>query len=102
MLDSFFPPHTPDLVHSVFGSLVSLLEFFLFLVESFEDVVFCHNDLGHQQKIIVRLVRRCCVRMLGVGNFAPVTPGGFCGGLRHSVAPGASGCTVASTLTSGC
>jgi len=56
----------------------------------------------HRQKIIMRLVCRCCVRMLGVGNFAPVTPGAFCGGLRHSLAPGASGGTVASTLTSGC
>jgi len=56
----------------------------------------------HQQKIIMRLVRRCCVRMLSVGNFAPLAPGAFCGGLRHSVAPGASGGTVASTLTSGC
>jgi len=56
----------------------------------------------HQQKIIMRLLRRCCVRMLGVGNFAPVTAGAFCGGLRHSVASGGSGGTVASTLISGC
>ena len=56
----------------------------------------------HQQKIIMRLVRRCCVRMLGVGNFAPVAPGAFCGGLRHSVAPGASGGTVAALSGARC
>jgi len=46
MLNSFRPQHTPDLAHPLFGSIVGLLEFFLFLIESFEVVVFCHNNLG--------------------------------------------------------
>jgi len=46
MLNSFFPQQTPDLAHPLFGSIVGLLEFLLFLIESFEVVVFCHNNLG--------------------------------------------------------
>jgi len=46
MLNSFPPPHTPKLAYPLFASIVGLLEFFLFLIESFEVVVFCHNDLG--------------------------------------------------------
>ena len=45
MLNSFLPQHTPDLAHPLFGSIVGLLEFFLFLIESFEVVVFCNDGL---------------------------------------------------------
>ena len=54
-------------------------------IDSFQ-LKFVVDFIPHQQKIIMLLVRRCCVRMLGVGNFAPVAPCAFCGGLRHSVA----------------
>ena len=51
MLNSFSPEHGSDLAYSLFGSIVGLLEFFLFFVESFEVVVFCHNDLGRTIKL---------------------------------------------------
>jgi len=46
MLNPFFPQHSPDLGHPLFASIIGLLEFFLFLIELFEVVIFCHNDLG--------------------------------------------------------
>jgi len=46
MLNSFSPECGSDLAHPLFDSIVGLLEFFLILVELFEVVVFCHNDLG--------------------------------------------------------
>jgi len=46
MLNSFLPQHTSDLAHPLFASVVCLLEFLFLLVEPFEIVVFCHNDLG--------------------------------------------------------
>ena len=46
MPNSFSPERGSDLAHPVFDSIVGLLKFFLLLVESFEVVVFCHNDLG--------------------------------------------------------
>ena len=46
MLPSFFPQHTPNLAHPVFASVVGLLEFLLFLIEPFEVIILCHNDLG--------------------------------------------------------
>jgi len=46
MLNSFLPQHTPDLAHPLFGSIVGLLEFLLFLIEPFEVVILCHNDSG--------------------------------------------------------
>ena len=45
MLDPFLPQPTPDLAHPLFGSILGLLEFFLFLIESFEVVVFCNDGL---------------------------------------------------------
>ena len=48
MLNSILPQHTPDLVHSPFGSIVDLLASFLFLIKLFEVVVFGHYDLGGQ------------------------------------------------------
>jgi len=46
MLNSFLPQHTPDLAHPLFVSIEGLFEFLLFLIEPFEVVIFCHNDLG--------------------------------------------------------
>jgi len=46
MLNSFLLPHTPDLAHPLFASIVSLLEFLLFLIEPVEVVILCNNDLG--------------------------------------------------------
>jgi len=46
MLNSFLPQHTSDLAHPLFASVVCLLEFLFLLVEPFEVVVLCHNDLG--------------------------------------------------------
>jgi len=40
MLNSFLPQHSPDLAHPLFASIVGLLEFLLFLIGSFEVVVF--------------------------------------------------------------
>jgi len=51
MLDSFLPQHTPDLAHRLFGSIVGLLEFVLFLIESFEVVVFCDERLRGAVKL---------------------------------------------------
>ena len=45
MLDSFLPQPTPDLAHPLFGSIIGLLEFFLFLIESFEVVVLGDDGL---------------------------------------------------------
>jgi len=45
MLDSFLPQHTPDLAHPLLCLIVHLLEFFLFLIESFEVVVFGDDGL---------------------------------------------------------
>ena len=45
MLNSFLPQHTPDLAHSLFATGVGRFEFLLFLIEPFEVVVLCHNDL---------------------------------------------------------
>ena len=46
MLNSFLPQHTPDVAHPLFASVVCLLELLFLLVDPFEVVVFCHNDLG--------------------------------------------------------
>jgi len=46
MQNFFLPQYSPDLAHSLFGSIVGLLEFFLFLVKAFEVVVFGPSDLG--------------------------------------------------------
>ena len=43
MPNSFLPQHTPELAHPLFASIIGLLEFFLFLIESFEVVVFCDD-----------------------------------------------------------
>jgi len=45
MLNSFLPKHSPDLAHPLFVSIVGLLEFLLFLIESFEVIVFCDDRL---------------------------------------------------------
>jgi len=46
MLNSFLPQHTPNLAHLLFAPVVGLLEFLFFLIEPFEVVILCHNDLG--------------------------------------------------------
>jgi len=46
MLNSSLRQPTPELAHPLFGSIVGFWDFFLFLIESFEVVVFCHNNLG--------------------------------------------------------
>jgi len=46
MLNSFLPQHTSDLTHPLFASVVGLLEFLFLLIEPFEVVILCHNDLG--------------------------------------------------------
>jgi len=46
MLNSFLPPHTSDLTHPLFASVVGLLEFVFLLVEPLEVVILCHDDLG--------------------------------------------------------
>jgi len=46
MLNSFLPQHTSDLTHPLFVSVVGLLEFLFLLIEPFEVVILCHNDLG--------------------------------------------------------
>jgi len=45
MLDSSLRQYTPDLAHPLFGSIVSLLDFFFFLIESFEVLVYCDDGL---------------------------------------------------------
>ena len=45
MLESFLQLQNPDLAHPLFGSIVGLLKFFLFLIESFEVIVFCDHGL---------------------------------------------------------
>jgi len=52
MLNYFFLQHTPDLVYFLFGWILGLLEFFLFLVELFKVVVFCHNNLGSSIELV--------------------------------------------------
>jgi len=46
MLNSFLPQHTSDLTHPLFASVVGLLGFLFLLIEPFEVVILCHNDLG--------------------------------------------------------
>jgi len=58
MLNSFLPQPTPDLAHPLFASIVGFLEFLLFLIESFEVVVFCDNGLCGA----VELVSEVCDR----------------------------------------
>jgi len=45
MLDSISPQYSPKLAHPLFGSIVGLLEFLLFLIEPFKVVVFCDHGL---------------------------------------------------------
>jgi len=46
MLNSFLLQYTSDLAYPLFASIIGLLELLLFLIEPFEVVIFCHNDLG--------------------------------------------------------
>jgi len=46
MLNSFLPQHTSNLAHPLFALVVGLLEFLFLLIEPFEVVILCHNDLG--------------------------------------------------------
>ena len=75
MLDSFLPQHTPDLVHPLFGSNLGLLEFFLFLIESFEVVFFCDNGLRSAIELASE-VRDCLFQGFHVRHrfFAPLPP----------------------------
>ena len=75
MLNPFLPEHTPDLAHPLFGSIVGLLEFFLFLIESFEVVVFCDNGLRGAIELASE-VRNCLFQGFHVWNrfFAPHSP----------------------------
>jgi len=75
MLNSFLPQHSPDLAHPLFASIVGLLEFLLFLVEPFEVVIFCHNDLGSPIELASE-VRDLSFQGLHVRNgfFAPFSP----------------------------
>jgi len=79
MLNSFLPQHTSGLAHALFASIVGLLEFLLFLIESFEVVVFCHNDLGGAIELALE-VRDLCSQGFH-GFFAPLSlqpyPHGF-------------------------
>jgi len=73
MLNSFLPQHTPELAHPLFASIIGLLEFFLFLIELFEVVVLCHNDLGGAVQLASE-VRDLCFHWFHVRNgfFAPL------------------------------
>jgi len=79
MLNSFLPQHTPNLAHPLFASIVGLLEFLLFLIEPFEVVVLCHNDLGGAIELASE-VRDLCFQGFH-GFFAPLSlqlyPHGF-------------------------
>ena len=67
MLTWFLPQHTPNLAHSLFGSIVGVLEFFLFLIELLEFVVLCHNDLGGVVQLTSE-VRDLCFNYFHVPN----------------------------------
>jgi len=76
MLDSFLPQHTLDLAHPLFDSIVCLLEFFLFLVESFEVVVFCDDGLRGAIELASE-TRDCFFQSFHVRNhsfFSPLPP----------------------------
>jgi len=60
MLDFFLPPLTPALVHPLFGSIVGLLEFFLFLIQSFDLVVFGNNSLRGAIQLASKVQDRSC------------------------------------------
>jgi len=79
MLNSFLPEHTPNLTHPLFASIVGLLEFLFLLIELFEVVVFCHNDLGSAIELASE-VRDLCFQSFH-GFFAPLSlqpsPHGF-------------------------
>jgi len=70
MLNSFFPQHTPNLTHPLFASILGLLEFLLFLIEPFEVVGLCHNDLGGAIELASE-VRDPCFQSFH-GFFAPL------------------------------
>jgi len=69
MLNSLFPQHTPDLALPLFSSVVGLLEFLLFLIEPFEVVILCHNNLGSAIQLASE-VRDLCFQSFN-GFFAP-------------------------------
>jgi len=73
MLKSFLPQHISDLGHPLFGSIVGLLEFFLFLIESLEVVVFCHHNLGRAVQLASEVQDPCfdCFHLPN-GFFAPL------------------------------
>jgi len=64
----------PDRVYSLFPLIVGLLEFFLLLVESFEVVVLCNNDLGSAIELALE-VRDFSFQGFNVWNgfFAPLS-----------------------------
>ena len=79
MLNSFLPQHTCDLAHPLFASVVGVLEFLFFLIEPFEGVVLCHNDLGGAIELASE-VRDLCFQSFH-GFFDPLSlppyPDGF-------------------------
>jgi len=75
MLNSFLPQYSPELAHPLFASIIGLLEFFHFLIEPFEVVIFCHKDLGTAINLASE-VRDCSFPSFHVqtGFFARLSP----------------------------
>jgi len=75
MLNSFSPEGGSDLAHSLFDSIVGLLELCFFFIEYFEVVGLCDNDLRGAIKLASE-VRDCPNQSFHVRNgfFAPLPP----------------------------
>jgi len=67
MLNSFLPQHISDLADSLFGSIVGLLEFLLFLIGSFEVVVLGHYILGGTVELASE-IRDLCFHYFHIRN----------------------------------
>ena len=67
MLNSFLPQQTPDVAHPLFGSIVCLLDFFLFLIELCEVVVFCEKGLRGKLELASE-IRDCLFQSFHVRN----------------------------------
>jgi len=88
MLNSFLPRYAPNLTHSLFASVVGLLEFLLLLIELFEVIILCHNDLASAIELASEVrdffFQDCHVRN---GFFAPLSPQPCPHGSSRSVFP---------------
>jgi len=63
------------LAHPLFASIVGLLEFLLFLIEPFEVVILCHNDLGSAIELASEVRDFSFLRFhVRNGFFAPLSP----------------------------